>query len=194
MKLEELSSVRSGLVLSRKQSKKTTNFQYPLINLRSVLPDGTIDLTETDIYHAIEPLKRDYLSQKEDIVMRLTAPYTAILIDQATENMVISSNFVVIRVECHLVLPEFLFWLLNTQKVKRTIYENATSNMLSAVNAKFLSNLEVELPPVDMQKKIAQLNLLARQESQLLKKLTEAKEAYYAGLLDQVYKSTKRGK
>lgn len=194
MKLEELSSVRSGLVLSRKQSKKTTNFQYPLINLRSVLPDGTIDLTETDIYHAIEPLKRDYLSQKEDIVMRLTAPYTAILIDQATENMVISSNFVVIRVESHLVLPEFLFWLLNTQKVKRTIYENATSNMLSAVNAKFLSNLEVELPPVDMQKKIAQLNLLARQESQLLKKLTEAKEAYYAGLLDQVYKSTKRGK
>ena len=123
MKLEELSSVRSGLVLSRKQSKKTTNFQYPLINLRSVLPDGTIDLTETDIYHAIEPLKRDYLSQKEDIVMRLTAPYTAILIDQATENMVISSNFVVIRVESHLVLPEFLFWLLNNQKVKRTIYD-----------------------------------------------------------------------
>lgn len=194
MKLEELSSVRSGLVLSRKQSKKTTNFQYPLINLRSVLSDGTIDLTEADIYHAIEPLKRDYLSQKEDIVMRLTAPYTAILIDQATENMVISSNFVVIRVESHLVLPEFLFWLLNTQKVKRTIYENATSNMLSSVNAKFLSNLEVELPPVDMQKKIAQLNLLVRQESQLLKKLTEAKEAYYAGLLDQVYKSTKRGK
>ena len=57
-----------------------------------------------------------------------------------------------------------------------------------------MTNLEVELPPVDMQKKIAQLNLLARQESQLLKKLTEAKEAYYAGLLDQVYKSTKRGK
>lgn len=193
MKLEELSSVRSGLVLSRKQSKKTTNFQYPLINLRSVLPDGTIDLTETDIYHAIEPLKRDYLSQKEDIVMRLTAPYTAILIDQATENMVISSNFVVIRVESHLVLPEFLFWLLNTQKVKRTIYENATSNMLSAVNAKLLSNLEIELPPVEVQKKIAQLNLLARQESQLLKKLADAKEAYYAELLNQVYKSTKRG-
>lgn len=194
MKLEELSSVRSGLVLSRKQSKETTNFQYPLINLRSVLPDGTIDLAETEIYHAIEPLKKEYLSQKEDIVMRLTAPYTAILIDQATENMVISSNFVVIRVERHLLLPEFLFWFLNTQRVKRTIYENATSNMLSAVNAKFLSNLEVELPPVEMQKKIAQLNLLARRESQLLKKLTKAKEAYYAGLLDQVYISTKRGK
>ena len=99
-----------------------------------------------------------------------------------------------IRIERHLLLPEFLFWFLNTQKVKHTIYENATSNMLGAVNAKFLSNLEVDLPPVEMQKKIAQLNLLARQESQLLKKLANAKETYYAGVLDQVYKSAKRGK
>ena len=194
MKLGELSSVRSGLVLSRKQSKELTAFEYPLINLRSVLPDGTIDLKGTDIYHATEPLKKEYLSQKGDLVMRLTVPYTAILIDQAAENMVISSNFVVIRVERHLLLPEFLFWFLNTQKVKHTIYENATSNMLGAVNAKFLSNLEVDLPPMEMQKKIAQLNLLARQESQLLKKLANAKETYYAGVLDQVYKSAKRGK
>ena len=51
-----------------------------------------------------------------------------------------------------------------------------------------------EEAPMEMQKKIAQLNLLARQESQLLKKLANAKETYYAGVLDQVYKSTKRGK
>ena len=62
MKLSELASVRSGLVLARKLSKGTTPYQYPLLNLRSVQQDGTIDFLTTDSYHAVEPLKPEYLS------------------------------------------------------------------------------------------------------------------------------------
>ena len=61
--------------------------------------------------------------------------------------MVVSSNFVVIRVEDKSLLPEYLFWLLNTEKIKRKIYENATSNMLGAVNARFLADFELTLLP-----------------------------------------------
>ena len=108
--------------------------------------------------------------------------------------MVISSNFVVIRIEDKQLLPEYLFWLLNTQKVKRKIYENATSNMLGAVKAKFLTDFELTVLPIDDQYKIAQLNLLAKKESQLLKELATEKEKLYSCLLDRVYKRVKRGK
>ena len=77
MKLRDLAIVRSGLVLSRKQSKEQTNYQYPLLNLRCIQPEGTVNLNEADIYMATEPLKEEYLSQKNDIIIRLTAPYTA---------------------------------------------------------------------------------------------------------------------
>ena len=140
MKIGALADVRSGLVLSRKQSKEPTDYRYPLINLRCIQPEGIIDLNESDIYEAKEPLKEEYLSQRGDIVVRLTTPYTAVLIDDTTSGMVISSNFVVIRIEDKQLLPEYLFWLLNTQKVKRKIYENTTSNMLGAVKAKFLTD------------------------------------------------------
>ncbi len=194
MKLRDLASVRSGLVLARKQSKEPSDYRYSLINLRCVQPEGTIDLSEADIYEAKEPLKEEYLSQSGDIIVRLTAPYTAVLIDDTTSGMVISSNFVVIRIEEKRLLPEYLFWLLNTQKVKRKIYENATSNMLGAVNTRFLAYFELTVLPVEDQHKIAQLNLLVQKESQLLKVLADEKEKYYAGVLDQVYKRAKRGK
>lgn len=194
MKIGALADVRSGLVLSRKQSKEPTDYRYPLINLRCIQQEGIIDLNDADIYEAKEPLKEEYLSQQGDIVVRLTAPYTAVLIDDTTSGMVISSNFVVIRIEVKQLLPEYLFWLLNTQKVKRRIYENTTSNMLGAVKAKFLTDFELTVIPVEDQYKIAQLNLLAKKESRLLKELAAEKEKLYSCLLDQAYKRAKRGK
>ena len=194
MKLQELASVRSGLVLARKQSREPTDYRYPLINLRCIQPEGIINLNESDIYEAKEPLKEEYLSRRGDIVVRLTAPYTAVLIDDLTSGMVISSNFVVIRIDDKQLMPEYLFWLLNTTKVKRKIYENTTSNMLGAVKAKFLMDFELTLFSAESQKKIAQLNLLARKESQLLKELAEEKEKLYSCLLNQAYKRAKKGK
>ena len=108
--------------------------------------------------------------------------------------MVVSSNFVVIRVEDKSLLPEYLFWLLNTEKIKRKIYENATSNMLGAVNARFLADFELALLSVDDQRKISQFNLLAKRERQLLRMLADEKEKYYASVLNQAYKRAKKGK
>ena len=194
MKLQSLAGVRSGLVLSRKQSKEPTDYRYPLINLRCIQQEGNIDLHKADIYEAKESLKEEYLSRQGDIVVRLTAPYTAVLIDDTTSGMVISSNFVVIRIEDKRLLPEYLFWLLNTQKVRHKIYENTTSNMLGAIKAKFLMDFELVLLPIEVQQKIAQLNLLAKKESQLLKELAAEKEKLYSNLLDQAYKRAKKGK
>ncbi|CBK76653.1 Type I restriction modification DNA specificity domain [[Clostridium] cf. saccharolyticum K10] len=193
MKLQDYASVRSGLVLSRKQSQNSSVYKYPLINLRCIQQDGTIDLNEVDIYEAKEPLKKEYISQKGDIIVRLTAPYTAVLIDSTTSGMVISSNFVVIRVENDCLLPEYLFWLLNTQKIKRQMYENATSNMLGAVKAKFLTDFELQVLSVEDQFKIGQLNLLAQKESQLFKELVVEKTKYYDSLLAEVYKKAVGG-
>ena len=194
MQLRNLASVRSGLVLARKQAKEPSEYRYPLINLRCIRQEGAIELNATDIYEAKEPLKGEYLSQNGDIIVRLTAPYTAVLIDETTSGMVVSSNFVLIRVKDKCLLPEYLFWLLNTNKIKRIIYENATSNMLGAVNARFIADFELTLLPVEDQRKISQYNLLAKKERQLLQALTEEKEKYYAGVLRQAYKRAKKGK
>ena len=193
MKLGEIATVRSGLVLSRKQAREPSDIRYPLLNLRSINPRGYIDAEQLDVFDAAEYLSPEYLSQVGDVIVRLTAPYTAILVDKVTAGMVISSNFVIIRADRRELLPEYLFWLINTPKIKRSIYESTSSNMLGAIKAKYFSDFEVPSLPIAKQQQIAAMNELALKETKLLRQLADEKERCYRLLIDRVYKEMKRG-
>ena len=193
MKLGNIATVRSGLVLSRKQAREPSDIRYPLLNLRSINPGGYIEADQLDVFVAAEYLLPEYLSQIGDVIVRLTAPYTAILVDKVTAGMVISSNFVIIRADRRELLPEYLFWLINTPKIKRSIYENTSSNMLGAIKAKYFSDFEVPSLPIAKQQQIAVMNELALKETKLLRQLADEKERYYSLLIDRVYKEMERG-
>lgn len=193
MKLGNIATVRSGLVLSRKQSREPSDIQYPLLNLRSVQEGGYIDLAEADVFDATEYLSPEYVSQIGDVVVRLSTPYTAVLIDQSTAGMVISSNFVIIRTDRRELLPEYLFWLLNTPDVKRSIYENTSGNMLGAIKAKFFAEFEIAPLPISDQQKIAAMNTLALEETRLLRRLAEEKERFYSMMINRANNELKRG-
>ena len=193
MKLGDVAIVRSGLVLSRKQARGTIEMKYPLINLRSINPEGYIDLEEIDIFEASELLSTEYLTRAGDLIIRLSTPYTAVLIDEKTTGMVVSSNFVIIRTDEDVLLPEYLFWLMNTSKVKRRIFESATTNMLSAIKPKYFTDLEISFLNLENQKIIAEMNKLALNETRILRQLADKKGRYYDLLIDQAYREMKRG-
>ena len=192
MNLGTVAAIRSGLVLSRKLSREISSYRYPLLNLRAIHPDGYILPDSLEVFYATELLRQEYLTQQGDIIIRLSIPYTAILIDTDMTGMVVSSNFAIIRLNQKYMLPEYLLWLLNTPDTKRKIYENSSSNMLSAVRPTYFAELEVLLLPLADQEKIAKLNLLAKQEIQLLKKLADEKERYYVAVIEHAQKNMRR--
>ena len=192
MKLGEIASVRSGLVLSRKLARENPVQRYRLLNLRSITPEGYIDMNETDVFDAKETLPGEYLSQVGDIVIRLSAPYTAVLVDEESEGMVVSSNFVIVRTDPQELLPEFLYWLLNTSEVKHRMFENSSSNMLGAVKPKFFADYEITPLPISEQQRIAAIYSLAKKESRLIQQLVKAKEKYYEIILRNTYNEFKR--
>ena len=106
--------------------------------------------------------------------------------------MVISC-LVVIRADASQILPEYLYWLLNTPKVKRQIYENTSSNMLGAIKPRYFADFEVSLLSMENQETIAALNLLAHKERQLLNELTMEKEKYYSYTINEIQKQMRRG-
>ena len=193
MQLADAAVIRSGLVLARKHARKTTAFRYTQLNLRSIESNGTINTDLADIFDATEPLNAEYLTQENDIVIRLSAPYTAVLINESTTGMVISSNFVVIRTDERTLVPGYLYWLLNTRKVKKQIYENATNNMLGAINTKYFSTFEISNISVQQQRIIANLHLLAKRENQLLFELAAEKDKYHAIMINRIQKDMRRG-
>lgn len=193
MRLGDLAEVRSGLVLARKVSRTPTEYTYPLLNLRSVKDAGSIDTETLDAFFAADALHAEYLSQVGDIIVRLSAPYTAVLIEEETAGMVISSNFAMIRTDPQQLLPSYLYWLLNTPMVKKGIYENTTSNMLAAIKPMYFSNFDISPLPLEKQRIIGELNLLRCRESRLLRQLAEERNRYAAALIDKAQKEMRRG-
>jgi len=193
VRLGDVATVRCGLVLSRKQSPTPTNARYHLLNLRSINADGCVEMAMLDEYYAVESLSSEYLSQVGDVIVRLTAPYTAILVDDETAGMVVSSNFVIIRPNPRQLISGYLAWLLNTRTAKRVIFENTSSNMLGAINPKYFACMEVALPSIDRQSAIADLNALALKEGRLLRRLADEKKRYCDLIINTLQTDDKKG-
>lgn len=196
LRLDELVSVKTGLVLARKQAKHPSDIiaKYRQLNLKAIDSKGYIDADFLEDFSASERLKAEYLTQPGDVIVRLTTPYTAVLIDEDFAGMVIPSHFVVIRTRGKKILPEYLYWLINTDKVKALILQNVSSIMIGTVKPASYAEMEIELLTIDEQRKISELNLLAKKEIHLLDRLIGQKELYYKEAIDQVQKEMRRRK
>lgn len=192
MNLGAVAAIRSGLVLARKLSREVSSYCYQLLSLRAIHPDGYILPDSLDVFYATEPLRPEYLTQENDIVVRLSLPYTAILINPSTVGIVISSNFAIIRANQDKLLPEYLLWLLGTPDIRKKLYESSSSNMLSAVRPTSFTELDIGAITLGDQGKIAKLNRLAKEETRLLKKLAAEKEKYYAAVINRTQKNMRR--
>lgn len=188
--LNGFASVRSGLVLSRKKSKGGEGELYALLTLRSVKEEGVLDMSAVDMYVSTSVLPSVYQTAVGDVVVRLTWPYSAVLIDEQSSGMLVSSHFVIIRPDREKLNPGYLHWVLNRQSTRRLIYENTSANMLNAVRPQFFSELKISLPPMVEQKKIAELQLLTRRERILQEMLMQERSKLAKVLTEKIYNKT----
>ena len=196
MRLDDLVSVKTGLVLARKQAKHPSDViaKYRKLNLKAINSKGYIDENNLEEFCANERLKAEYLTQPGDVIVRLTTPYTAVLIDKEFAGMVIPSHFIVIRTRGKKILSEYLYWLLNTDKVKFSILQNVSSIMIGTVKPASYAEMEIELLTLEEQRKISDMNMLAKKEIHLLNRLMGQKELYYKEAIEKVHKEMRRRK
>ena len=196
LRLDELVSVKTGLVLARKQAKHPSDVmaKYRQLNLKAINSKGYIDENSLEEFCANERLKAEYLTQPGDVIVRLTTPYTAVLIDEEFAGMVIPSHFIVIRTRGKKILPEYLYWLLNTDKVKSSLLQNVSSIMIGTVKPASYAEIEIELLTSEEQRKISDMNMLAKKEIHLLDRLMGQKELYYKEAIDKAQKEMRKRK
>ncbi|MEA5057226.1 MAG: restriction endonuclease subunit S [Anaerotignum propionicum] len=187
IKLSDWANIRSGLVLARKQSSSPTENNYKLLTLKSISSNGYIEKDLLEDYYATEKLNSNYISQKDDIIVRISSPYTAVLIDGTTEGFVISSYFTVIRSNKNKLLPEYLYWLLNNEETLKTIQKNNFGNILGSIRPQFFSDMEIFLLPLNEQQRISELNLLFMKEQKLLEDLKNEKKLKAKLVLEKYY-------
>ena len=198
MLLEDVATIRTGVVTTRKKAgeKAPIKHKYKLLNLKCAASGGYLELRCAEILGTVEPLKAEYFTQMDDILVRLSAPYTTIMITREEWcGYLVPSHFAIIRVDKTQILPEYILWLLKRESTKQKILQNISgSGAFGTINSKFFSTLTVRNFPLNKQRIIGQMQILSEKEQELLYRLTEQKEIYNKLLVDKIYDSVKRGK
>ena len=197
MLLGEIAEVRTGLVLSRKKASEDAieKIKYKALNLKCATAEGYLDLENSEEYYATERLKLEYFTKINDILVRLSAPYTVIFIKDNSEcGYVIPSHFAIVRADMKRSVPEYLNWFLKRESVKQKIMQNVSgSTAFGTISSGFIANLKVRTLPISQQKMLGDILLLAEKEQESLHKLAEAKAMYSRAVVNKIYDKIKRG-
>ena len=143
--------VKSGLVVSRKKAKdsNTAKFNYKQLNLRSINKNGYLEMSELETLFTEDAINSEYLTTFGDVIVRLTDPYTAVYITKEYEDLVITSNFAIIRGSNN-YNSEFLAYYFNGDGVKKQLYSNMQGAVIKSVNIASIEN--VVLPKISLRK------------------------------------------
>lgn len=197
-KFGDVATIRTGVVTARKKRDESSisSYQYQMLNLKCITTEGYINKEHVENYESALPLKLEYLTQMGDILVRLSAPYTAVLIqDQSVCGLVIPSHFAIIRANPRIVLPEYVYWTLGREKINTQIRQNSSgSTAFGTISSGLIANLPIRLLPIEKQRVLGELLKLSEREQELLHRLAEQKEKYNKELIYKIYNTIKEGK
>lgn len=196
MVLEDIAQVRTGIVTSRKKVSGSGGFsqEYRLLNLKCILEPGYLDLRLAETYLASDIVNQDCITRVGDILVRLSSPYTSVIISEDECGYVVPSHFAIIRVDRSKADPAYILWTLRKDSTRRKIEQNNSgSSAFGTISSGFFSNLKIRSLPLEEQTIVGQLHLLSEKEQQLLRKLAEEKGKYNRAIINMAYDSFKRG-
>lgn len=194
MRLKEIATIRTGLVLSRKKAAvydDVEKYHYKQITLKSFSDSITLQSQYFDDFISVEKIDDTYISQIGDIVVRLREPNTAVHIDGASAGLVIPSLMAVVRAKDIRVNNAFLAYYLNSKVARKALERELKGTTIPMIKTKDLEDLTIVLPPIEEQKRVVEFMKLSQKELQLLDKLKQEKAQFSQAILDTIIQQNK---
>lgn len=186
MKLQEIAEVRTGLVLSRKQSKEPIGFPYKVFTLASIEKDGTIKKELIEKFESNSKLDENVITKENDILIRISTPYTATFITKEYENILVPSLIAIIRVKSEKYIPEYVKIYLNSEKAKQEIRKEANGTVIATITTKSMKELEIPFIPIKQQENIINYTNTYLEEKKMTQSLMELREKEYQFIINKV--------
>ena len=182
MKLEHIANIYTGH-LNRGKIVTKANGSHRLIQARDV-KSGIIDCNEHSLsYFDPELSSRDTPLQDNDILFmtRGIKNYVSVL-TKVPEKTLAAASFFIIRPDTDKINPAYITWYLNQRQSQYYFTQNSGSGVaMPVVRRNVLEQIDIPIPAIETQNKIAKLYYLMQDEEKLtidlLKKrnmLTEA--------------------
>lgn len=119
---------------------------------------------------------KKFILKEGDVIFRGRAGVAAALVCKANVPIMAASPLVIIKVDKKRVFPEYVTWYLNSIEAQRYFNRASQGTLIKAVGIKELTQLELPLPPLEIQKEIIQTAELSKREQGLLEEIRKRKE------------------
>lgn len=165
VKLKDVADVQPGY-LSRKSVCPLASGTHRLLQARDVSLRGGLCL-ETTVRFKPERNPDLYRISRGDILLAARGQdYRAHLIDMDLTDVLASSVFYIIRSRKDLVLPGYLAWWLNQSDMQAALESGSCGTGIGYLARPLLEALDVTVPPLEVQRLIADtMNLWRRQQA-----------------------------
>ena len=111
---------------------------------------------------------------------------TARLLTEKIGPTIVAAPIFIIRVKTELVIPRYLVWWIN-QPVSQAYFRSRSDNsLIRMINKQTLGDLQVDLPSVEIQEKIADFYDLTIKEQALLSEIRIKRRRYAHGIMRQM--------
>jgi hypothetical protein len=195
MHLKKIAGIQSGYI-SRGKIESCGDGSHFLLQAKDV--DGHRLTYRTDDLIRFEPVLsgKDWRLERGDVLfMARGVRNYSVLLEEIPHSALAAACFFIVRVSTQKVLPEYLFWYLNQAPVEHYLSRHSGRGVhMPVVRRAVLEDLDIPLPPLETQKKIAELDALRRKEQNLLDRLGQKrKDLIAAACLQAARNSQSKG-
>lgn len=119
-------------------------------------------------------------------VFRGSLPYS-VLVDADIPNLVAAPTFHILSVNKDRVRAEYLHWFINSEaNGGRFFKQNAMGSSVLNIPKNVLSEMEINLPPLQKQDRFIKLIQAAHREKEIMQTLVERRRAFMDGILNKL--------
>ena len=174
--LKEIAAIGSGQSF-RHKIEDNPNGTCWVIQMKDI-SNEQLSISGKPLSINIEDVNPNQLLAKGDILFMAKGNNNFAVRYDSDKPAVAVSLFFIIRPNRDIINPEFLTWLLNSSSVQSYFYERRLGASVGNIRKDTLENLEINIPHIKQQAKIATLNRLMKKEELLTQQYLEKKKLF----------------
>jgi hypothetical protein len=188
--LRQISEIQMGFTARERLEPSISG--TPILQLRDLQPDGTLNSSQM-IKCELGSVASRYLVSTGDVVFRSRGDKnTAATVEGLETASVAVLPLVIIRPDGALVDPRYLAWFINSDWAQGYFDKAAQGTKLRMIARGDLENLPVDLPDLETQRRIVEVDSLAAEERRLTVRLMEMRQQLLASTLRDLARSDQR--
>ena len=184
-RIDHIAGIRNGTTLRGRDATRTVEGgACRLVRISDVSQDGT---WLNGNFAQIEPSERireeQFLRPGDVLFPNRGTRTTAIVFRLESPRTIAGAQFFVLRPDASRVFPEYLAWFLRTEESARHFEERRKGTYVQIIERRDLAEMELPLPPLEIQRKIVNAAALAIEERILSEQLATLKARLVEGEL-----------